>query len=101
MGSKIIELTDEEWMSIIDSKRDGLPICCANVAALRDDLIEAARRGGRVDFFNQVSRHFTWVFPSHGDPQAMSPVMGKIADQLELEDLLSSIEEHVPQTLEI
>jgi hypothetical protein len=64
----IIQLTDTEWMSIIDGSRDGLPVCCANVSALRDDIISAARNGGTPLMVETIRRRADWVFPEHGEP---------------------------------
>lgn len=41
-----VELSDTEWMSLIDGARD-LQKCCANISELRDRIIEIARDGGR------------------------------------------------------
>lgn len=49
MKSIPITLTDAEWMSLIDSKADGLPACCANISALRDEIIAIAREGRELD----------------------------------------------------
>jgi hypothetical protein len=43
-----VELTDQEWMSIIDKSRAGLPMCCANISNLRDTIIQLAREGGEA-----------------------------------------------------
>lgn len=81
MTTKRLSLTDGEWMRLIDGERDdsALPKCCANISALRDDLIGAARNGGRVDFVSSVTRTFEWCFPDHDVPD---PLIEKIADQL-------------------
>lgn len=41
-------LTDGEWMSLIDGTRGvgTLQKCCANISALRDEIIQIARDGG-------------------------------------------------------
>jgi hypothetical protein len=82
-----IELSDEEWMSLIDGTREGgLAICCANVSALRDDIISAARNGGTVLIFNEelIKENMGWVDDSHdiGD----IPALVKLRQQLGLED---------------
>jgi len=43
-----VELTDSEWMSLIDGTRDdaSLQKCCANISELRDQIITIARDGG-------------------------------------------------------
>jgi hypothetical protein len=43
-----VELTDTEWMELINKERDGLGICCANISNLRDYIIEVARSGGET-----------------------------------------------------
>ncbi len=76
-----IVLTDEEWMSIINRERDGLPPCCANVSGLRDEIISIARADG-TSFFtyhDNLRIKLGWVFPEHGEP---SPAMQKIIDQV-------------------
>ena len=74
-----ITLTDEEWMSIIDVTRDGLPICCANISALRDEIIEVAREGGDAFFGkSNIEEKVMWVKDDH----TLSPVILKICEQL-------------------
>jgi hypothetical protein len=76
-----ITLTDEEWMSVINKERDGLPPCCANVSALRDEIIGLARDDG-YSFFTDHDRlrvALGWVFPDHDVP---SPAVQKIIDQI-------------------
>ena len=78
-----VELTDTEWMDLIDGDRDGLPRCCANVSALRDDIIRLARDGGIVNslYVSMLRTHATWVFPAHGNP---SPTLQKLFAQLDI-----------------
>jgi len=63
-------LTDSEWMSLIDMERDGLPVCCANVSALRDRVIDIAREGCKVSGWNQIRTQrflqaYQWAINSH------------------------------------
>lgn len=76
-----LDLTDTEWMSIINRERDGLPPCCANISALRDVLVAIASDDGDVGFFhaNRLVASLGWCFPSHDIP---SDVMQKVIDQL-------------------
>jgi len=77
-----IVLTDEEWMSIINKERDGLPPCCANVSALRDEIVMVAMEDGFSSFYtdhSQLRMKLGWVFPGHDEP---SPVVQKIIDQV-------------------
>lgn len=78
-----IVLTDKEWMDIIDKNRDGLPVCCANVSALRDVITDIAREGGEVSFFNRAELEKTihWVKEGHELP----PLIEKICHQLGLD----------------
>lgn len=76
-----IILTDEEWMSIINREREGLPPCCANVSALRDEIIGLATNDGESLFtdHDMLRMRLNWVFPSHDVP---SPAVQKIMDQI-------------------
>jgi hypothetical protein len=76
-----IVLTDEEWMSIINKERDGLPPCCANVSNLRDEIISIARADGAsfYTYHDHLKIKLGWVFPEHGEP---SPAIQKIIGQI-------------------
>ena len=43
-----INLYDEQWMSILDQTRDGLPACCGNLSELRDRIFSIVRNGCEV-----------------------------------------------------
>ena len=79
---KKIILSDEEWMSIIDKYRDGIPICCANISALRDTLTDIAREGGEIGLFVDVElkERIEWVKNGHD----LTPIILKICKQLGL-----------------
>lgn len=47
-------LTDEEWMSLINKDRNGLPECCANISDLRDQIIQIARDGATLAPWNGI-----------------------------------------------
>lgn len=79
MTIKHIDLTDEEWMSLISIDRDGLPMCCGNVSVFRDVLIDAARNGGDVlspELFVRL------VGPALSCYDYRSPAVRKVLDQL-------------------
>jgi hypothetical protein len=81
-----LDLTDAEWMSLIDGERDdGLQRCCANISALRDCLIGAARSGGEVHTFevDQLRMTLGWVLDGH-DIDGI-PALVKVRRQLELQ----------------
>lgn len=93
-----VELTDSEWMSLLDGERDGLPRCCANVSALRDALMSVVRGGCEVGPFDrlQVQRTLWWVVEGHDlDPDG--PLV-KLAGQVGLS--LIPPEEHPRQVVE-
>lgn len=92
-----LDLTDSEWMSIIDSERDGLPVCCANVSELRDCITRAARFGGEITFINRIRDVVHWVYPDHGAPEG---VMAKIVEQLGVTILTEEEVKHPPQSRE-
>lgn len=51
-----INLTDAEWMALIRSNDvtgpSALPACCANIAYLRDQILQIVRDGGELGFSN-------------------------------------------------
>ncbi len=80
-----IKLTDSEWMDLIDGSRpDGLQKCCANISALRDCIISAARDGGEVHAFavNQFRMTLGWVVAGHD--LSSIPALVKLRDQVGL-----------------
>ena len=76
-----IELTDSEWMSIIDKDGDGLPACCANVSDLRDTLIDIAREGGDFKIYKErLKTHLTAVADGHELPPLIEKIRKMIED---------------------
>ena len=73
-----IELTDEEWMSVISQYRDGLPYCCANVSHLRDVLTGAARGDGEM----LIPDRLRLALIAYRGGHDMTPVLSKIAEQM-------------------
>ncbi len=63
----VVDLTDTEWMDLIDPERPGLPRCCANISALRDVIINIARESGRVGVFGRgdLGQKAVWVMEGH------------------------------------
>lgn len=77
-----VELTDEEWMSLIDNERDGLPSCCGNISTLRDEIIEMARDGCRVSFRHySLLRAYRACMDGH-DMRGLSPALDKLVEQV-------------------
>ena len=79
-----LELTDSEWMSLLDGEREGLQRCCANVSVLRDVLMNIVRGGGEVGTFDrfQLEQKFAWFIEGHNlDPDGP---LAKIAAQVGL-----------------
>lgn len=82
-----IELTDAEWMSLIDGDRPGgLTACCANISALRDVIISAARTGGEVHAFEVANfrRTLGWVLDGHEVDEI--PALVRLREQVGAED---------------
>ncbi len=88
MKEFLITLTDSEWMDLIDGSdnRDGnLGSCCANISALRDEIIELARNGGECyDFqLSGLKQKLGWVLDGHEIDKI--PALVKLCDQLEID----------------
>lgn len=85
MNTIKVELTDEEWMSVISQDRDGLPSCCANISALRDAIISMARNDGEYQsfFMVQTLSPFYWATSSHDfeDDSVVMKILNQILDQ--------------------
>jgi len=86
-----IELTDEEWMSVINQERDGLPYCCANVSNVRDQLIGIARGDGDVLIPDRLRLAMVAYVGTHDWDEEVTPVMRRVIEQMgwsreELED---------------
>lgn len=85
-----VDLTDGEWMSLLDGERDGLPRCCANVSALRDVLMQVVRGGGEVDTFTMLGleRAFGWFVEGHDLPEggALEKLARQVGLPLEVPD---------------
>lgn len=95
-----LDLTDAEWMSLIDGEREGgLMRCCANISALRDVLIGAARDGGEVHLFAVESLRHTlgWVLDGH-DIDGI-PALVKVREQLDLADRPPHVPSKHPESL--
>jgi hypothetical protein len=84
MKSVKIELSDTEWMDLIDGDRpNGLAACCANISALRDEIISAARSGGEIHAF-QIDRFrivLGWVLDGH-DIDGI-PALSRLREQID------------------
>ena len=80
-----IELTDHEWIDLLDREGEGLPMCCANISGLRDEIRYMLENGRTVN--EEIARSFNmrwnWCFggqfPGHDLPN--SPAH-KIHDQI-------------------
>jgi hypothetical protein len=77
-----IDLTAEEWISILDPDADGLPRCCGNVSALRDCYYSMMRDGRALMTWYTV--HYLRAY-SHADEAHDLPIPQKIHNQV-LED---------------
>ena len=96
--SQRIELTDSEWMSIIDAEGEGLMRCCGNISELRDVLIQVARNGRTTNFITEQRLQITlgWCYPEHDVP---SDAIRKVMEQVGFE--VPDVAAHDPQSIEL
>jgi hypothetical protein len=81
-----IELTDAEWMSLIDGDRPGgLLACCANISELRDRIISAARMGGEIHAFEIAQFRITLghVLAGHDIDPGSIPALDRLREQVD------------------
>lgn len=77
-----VELTDEEWMSLIDKERDGLPSCCGSISALRDEIVDMARDGGQMAFRHySILRAYRACMDGH-DMRGLSTALDSLIQQI-------------------
>lgn len=55
-------LTPEEWVSLINGEADGLPRCCANISALREEVIGLLRDDGLLGYSDFQARRFLHAY---------------------------------------
>lgn len=98
MSTIKIDLTDEEWMSLIDGTRpDGLQSCCANISALRDEIISLARMGGTSPLGITIERlAMVWGAAIDGhDGLDQIPALVKLRDQLGIADKIAHVRDEL------
>lgn len=82
-----LELTDSEWMSLIDGESDDTQLgkCCAAISELRDILVQILRDGRNRDLekweIRDLKRNITNCFPDGHNP---SELIKKISSQIGL-----------------
>lgn len=80
-----IDLSDSEWMSLIDGsdKRGGLTRCCANISELRDEIMSLARNAGDGVFTMHIER-FKVIYGQAADSHDLTsiPALAKLVAQL-------------------
>jgi len=71
-------------MSLINQKREGLPPCCANISALRDEIIQIARDGAMLPPWNGL--HFLRAYrvcrDGHDFDDVQFPALMKLTQQV-------------------
>lgn len=88
MKSYNVELTDTEWMELIDgsdNRDNNLGMCCANISALRDSIFSIARCGnGEVFEFEKkdIEQKVSWCLSGH-DLNGITALV-KLCQQLEI-----------------
>lgn len=95
-----LNLTDSEWIRLLDGDSDDseLPRCCANISALRDELMIHVREGRNrpiPDYrLRDLKQKIKWAMDGHDFPKRKFPVLNKIIDAV------GPLEEHKPQDFE-
>jgi len=89
-----IELTDTEWMQLVDGERQDsqLPTCCGNVSALRDSIIVLARQNGHCDLYSATKFLKCYEFVADGHDLSSLFVLQKIKSQISSFDFSSENE---------
>lgn len=77
-------LSDEEWMSLINKEREGLPVCCANISELRDQIILIARDGTKLPPWNGMAflRAYRVARDGHDFTDATTPVLLRLVKEV-------------------
>lgn len=77
-------LSDEEWMSLINKERDGLPECCANISELREQIIQIARDGARLAAWNGMEflRAYRVACDGHTFDEETTPVLLRLVREV-------------------
>ena len=82
---RLLGLTDDEWIRLIDGDSEDslLQVCCANISALRDQLISMLRGGrfrkAQTYEIQLLQRNLKWVVDGH-DVLLESPIFKKLID---------------------
>lgn len=100
-----IELTAEEWMDLINTEGDSLEMCCANVSALRDCIVQIAREDGILESWNAglLMQRYAWVINDH-EGYLDSPILQKLMKQVAAfvgKELPTPDEDHEPAAIEV
>lgn len=79
-----LDLTDSEWISLIDGESDDsqLPKCCANVSSLRDVFVDIVRGGRKEDMTGfqerDLKQRLVWLAGGHD----LTPLIQNICEQI-------------------
>lgn len=83
-----VELTDTEWMELINKERNGLGVCCANISNLRDYIIDVARNDGETSFSERpILRAYHAAYEGHDMLRQSEPLekfITQVADMAEV-----------------
>ena len=72
-------LTDAEWLDAMYTDGDALPMCCAVISELRDDLISIVRNDGRdLGGYYAKCAYETWLKVLDAHEGAELPVIAKL-----------------------
>ena len=88
-----VVLTEQEWNALCDRTYNeetddwrciALPICCANVSALRDQIIILRERDGVLlnDNRKDLLQSFEWVQDGHASDEWDWTILNKLIEQI-------------------
>lgn len=85
MSDQKIILTDAEWMALLRSTEDSeLPPCCANISALRDEIIDLATERSDISWAKTgLLRAYGAARDGHDLDNGSFPVLDKLMQQVD------------------
>lgn len=93
LAVKTVTLSEDEWGALCDRAIDSgtgeekctaLPVCCANISDLRDQIIILRKNGGKLQEDNKrdLIEAFKWVRGSHGPDEWDWTILNKLMAQV-------------------
>lgn len=100
-----VELTDTQWMRLMRIDTGVIPVCCANIAHLREHIIGVAVQGGTFDMHMALPtlRVYAACLGGHSE-LADNPILTSFIHQIEqasgwsVDHMVASNGDHNPDT---